>query len=185
MASRKEYIQSEILVLQYQGGEDSALAKIVSMWERPLLFYIRRLVNSEEDAWDVLQEVWIKVVRGVGALRTPRAFPAWLYTIARNAAKNHLRDSPSAEELGEDHLERDSADGFDDASVAGLDAEAIYAALGTLSLAHRDVLTLHFLEGFSLAEIAAITSLSLGTLKSRLHYAKKALRHVLEGYRHE
>ena len=180
MASRKDRIRSELLVLRYRTGDAGALAEIVAMWERPLFYYIRRIVDSEEDAWDLLQEVWCQVVRKIGKLREPGVFPAWLYTIARNAAKNHLRDNPSFSEFAEDNSEASRPNSDPEPSFSAQDAEEIHWALGKLSLPHREALALHFIEGFSLAEIGAITDQPVGTVKSRLHYAKKALRAVLE-----
>jgi RNA polymerase sigma-70 factor (ECF subfamily) len=91
---RKEEIRNELLVLRYRRGDDRALEEIVSIWERPLFYYIRRLVNAEETAWDVLQEVWVQVIRKIGKLREPRALGAWLYRIAHNIAVSHLRKEP-------------------------------------------------------------------------------------------
>ena len=71
MATDKEYIQSELIVIRYLRGNDQAFNDLVHMWERPLFYYIRRLVDSEEDAWDTMQEVWIKVGRTIRRLRDP------------------------------------------------------------------------------------------------------------------
>jgi len=187
LASRKERIRSELLVLRYRGGDDGALAELVSMWERPLFYYIRRLVDSEEDAWDLLQEVWCRVIRKIGTLRDPAALSAWLYTIARNTASNHVRNSASFRELTEVDTEVNAVTNMTESSFPAFDAEELHWALGRLSLPHREALILHFLEGFSLAEIAAIVEAPVGTVKSRLHHAKNALRTVLEkeAQRHE
>ena len=180
MASRKEQLRSELLVLRYRGGDDGALAELVSMWERPLFYYIRRLVDSEEDAWDLLQEVWCQLVQKIGTLRNPAALPGWLYAIARNAVSNHHRDTPYFRELREVDTELNPVNSMSESTLPAFDAEQLHWALGRLSLPHREALVLHFIEGFSLAEIAAIVGAPVGTVKSRLHHAKKALRTVLE-----
>lgn len=61
------------------------------LWERPLFYYLRRLAACEADAWDLLQETWLKVLRAINSIRDPRTFPAFLYTTARNTAVSRLR----------------------------------------------------------------------------------------------
>ena len=186
MGSLKERIRSELLVLRYLRGDQAALEELVSIWERPLFYYIRRLVNSEADAWDTLQEVWFQVIRKIRRLRRPGALPAWLYKVAHNASVSHLRRNPSFDPLPEDGGPGRAGD-EENASLSGFDAEEIHSALDRLSLPHREILTLRFLEGFSLAEIGEITGVSVGTVKSRLHYSKRAMRDSLEreARRHE
>lgn len=180
MGARKEQIRSELLVLRYRRGDQTALEEIVSIWERPLFYYVRRLVGSEADAWDTLQQVWLQVIRKIGGLREPSSLPAWLYRIAHNAAVSHLRDNPSCESLPEDGGPAETVHGEAGPSFSEFGAREIHCALDQLSLSHREVLTLRFLEGFSLAEIGEVMGVSLGTVKSRLYYAKKAIREYLE-----
>jgi RNA polymerase sigma-70 factor (ECF subfamily) len=180
LGSRKEQIRSELLVLRYRRGDQTALEEIVSTWERPLFYYVRRLVGSEADAWDTLQQVWLQVVRRMGRLREPSSLPAWLYRIAHNAAVSHLRENPSFESLSEDGVLVETVEGDAGPSFSEFGSQEIHRALDQLSLSHREVLTLRFLEGFSLAEIGEITGVSVGTVKSRLYYAKKAIREYLE-----
>jgi len=179
MASRKERIRSELLVLRCRRGDTEALGELVALWERPLLYYIRRMVDSEEDAWDVLQEVWCRVVRKIGTLRDSAAFPAWLYRIARNIAINHIRDAVRLRELRESNDCRGQANSDTGSANVSFDAEGLHRGLGRLSLGHREALILHYLEGFSLAEIAEVAGVPVGTVKSRIHFARKALRAAL------
>lgn len=180
MASREDRVRSELLLLKHRAGDGRALAELVSLWERPLFYYIRRLVDSEEDAWDMLQEVWCRVVQKLPTLRNPAALPAWLYAIARNTVSSHLRDTLRFKQLCDAEAAPDAPNDTTEPSLSGFDAEALHQALGRLSLLHREALTLHFLEGFSLAEVAAIVGAPVGTVKSRLHNAKKSLRTILE-----
>ena len=174
-------VQSEILLLRHRSGDAKALPGLVALWERPLLYYLRRLLTSEEDAWDALQETWYRVVRELPRVRDGRALPAWLYAVARNTAFTLRRRRPVAEPLpdGEDapELPADASD----PPLAGFHPLDVHRALEQLSPNHREVLTLHFLEGFAVAEIGIITGTAEGTVKSRLHYARQALRARLEG----
>jgi RNA polymerase sigma-70 factor (ECF subfamily) len=180
VASRKQLLENKLIVLRCRRGEEPAFEELIDRWERPLFYYIRRLVDSEEEAWDVLQDTWLSVIRGIRQLREPAALPAWLYRIARNTAVSHLRKTPRFESLSTDEGEEDVPDDTPNVAVSELQAEDVHRALRTLSLPHREVLTLRFLEDFSLAEIGEITGAPLGTVKSRLFHAKRALREAVE-----
>jgi len=180
MASRRDRILSELLLLRHRRGDERAMEELVSLWERPLFYYIRRLVSCEEDAWDALQQVWMQVIRKVGRLRQPGAFPAWLYKIAHNTVVSHWRKADSFESLAEDGCLPDTKANSTFSTFSVFDVREIHCALGKLKPAHREALTLHFLESFSIREISEIIGVPEGTVKSRLHYAKAALRKVLE-----
>lgn len=179
MNSRIAKIRSQLLLLRYRRGEDKALTELVEMWEKPLFYYIHRIVPTEEDAWDALQETWIRVVRAIGQLRNLDSFPSWLYRIARNATANYLRDDHRVNPVPEEDMDSSATEGGEDQSFSAEDAEAIHRGLQQLPVAQREVLTLFFLEEFSLEEISSITGIPKGTVKSRLHYAKKALRNLM------
>jgi RNA polymerase sigma-70 factor (ECF subfamily) len=169
MTSNAAAVRSALLLLRHRSGDRTAFAELVELWERPLLYYLRRLLPGEADAWDALQETWLRAVREQYRLRDERAFPAWLYTIARRVAwRVRERAHPEEPLPGDDEL-------------GAIPAAGEPQSLAALSLAHRDVLTLHVLEGFSVAEIGAITGTADGTVKSRLFHARHALRKKLEG----
>ena len=180
MTTVKEHIHSELLVIRYLKGNDQAFDELVHVWERPLFYYIRRLVDTEEDAWDTMQEVWFKVSRKIRRLRDPAAFPAWLYKLARNSAIDHLRKNHSFKFLSEVETAPDNPGDEGIILSLDLDAEELHWGLVQLSHHHREVLILHFLEGFSLVEISNITNVPVGTVKSRIYFAKKSLREMLE-----
>jgi RNA polymerase sigma factor (sigma-70 family) len=177
MLPDRQLLECELLVVRCQRGDRSAFELIVAMWERSLFYYLRRLAPSEEDAWDWLQETWLKTFRSLPALRDPRTLPAFLYSTARNTAISRLRTGefhrPAAEPL-EESLEASG----DDAALFD-DAEAVHHALDRLPLPHREALTLYFLEDLSLDEMASLLGIPLGTVKSRLHYAKLAIHKLL------
>ena len=77
--------------MRWQRGEREAFDRIVELWERSLFYYLRRLAPSEADAWELMQETWLKVLKSLGKLRDPRSFPAYPYRTARNAAISRLR----------------------------------------------------------------------------------------------
>ena len=179
MSTEKEKIYYELLILRCRRHDVGALEELIRHWEKRLFYYLRRLVDNEEDTWDTLQETWLKVVRQIGTLREPRSLPMWLYRIARNTAMSRLRGRYADRALiDENELPPDIEQEAE--SFTFEDVEQVHFGLSRLSLPHREVLTLHFLEDLSVDEIAELLEISPGTIKSRLHYAKRALRAVLE-----
>jgi len=184
---RLEKAQTELLIIRFRRGETEAFNALVNIWEKRLFYFIRRIVRREEDAWDVLQETWLKVHRHLARLRDTAAFAAWAYRIARHAAISHLRRRERRDLLHEDAARETELEGSETYEFSEDDAERIHWGLDQLPLPQREALTLFFLEGFSLREIADVTQASTGTVKSRLHYGKKKLREVIEreGHGHE
>jgi len=179
MTRETERIRHELLAIRCQRGEPAALAELVRTWEKRLFFYVRRMLGDEEEAWGVLQEVWVAVLSRIDRLREPRCLPQWLYTIARNTLMTHLRGRyAERERAGADAPEPVDED---DPLARYADAQRVYSGLARLALVDREVLTLCFLEDLSIAEIAEVLGVPPGTVKSRLFKARRALRAVLEG----
>ncbi len=174
----KERIYAELLALRCRRGDKGALEELVRAWEGRLFYFIRRLVPREEDAWDALQETWIKAVRGIAKLRRPEKLAPWLYSIARASAMDRMREVYATHR--EEPVEHEILEQFPEETEPFGDAERVHRGLDRISLPHREALTLHFLEDFSIEEIADILGIPEGTVKSRLHHAKRALRAVLE-----
>ncbi len=186
MPRDKDAVARELLAVRCRRGDRAALEELIRTWEPRLLYFLRRLVRDEADARDVLQETWIRVLRGIGSLSDPRSLATWLYRVARNTAHSHARSREPPRESLEDHPDANALD------TAGgpldfEDAEQVHRGLLSLTLPHREVLTLFFLEDLAVEEIAAVLGVPVGTVKSRLHYAKRALRQAIdeEASRHE
>src|ERR1035441_1777418 len=167
----------EWLGLRCQLGETGALEGLIAVMERPLLFYAASLTGNTDSALDVLQEVWIRAFRGIRKLKDPGSLRPWLYSITHGIAVDRIRKNYSREQA-----ERVQFEDFQEAeepSFAEEDAAAIHQALSEIGLKHREVLVLHFLEDLSVAEIAKVVGCSEGTVKSRIHYAKRAMKEIL------
>lgn len=176
---RPSRLQDEWIVLRCQAGEQNAFEDLVALMEQPLLYYATNLIGNAETALDVLQEVWIKVFRGISTLKDPGSLRPWLYRITHGMAVDRIRKHISRERAEEFHV-AGSAES-DDPSFTEADAAAIHEALNELGPKHREVLVLYFLEDFSLAEVALVIGCSEGTVKSRIHYAKRAMKEILMG----
>ncbi len=179
MPRDKQAVLLELLVLRCKRGERQAFDELARQWEQRLLYYVRRLVATEEDAWDVLQQAWMRVLKGIRSLDDPQRLPAWLYQIARCTAVSHWRGHYREQARMEENSELTELAETEE-SVPLEDAEQVHHALSRISLAHREVLTLYFLEDLSLEEMAEVLAIPVGTVKSRLCYAKRALRAMLE-----
>jgi RNA polymerase sigma-70 factor (ECF subfamily) len=173
-----EAIYQELLVLRCRRGDRSAFEELVRNWEKRLLYFIRRLVDDEQDAWDILQQTWMRVLKGIGSLHDPGSLGPWLYRVARNAAFNHGQVQAAYRRFLDNYVSPAPAGEAPEQERID-NAEQLHRGLVQLPLPQREVLTLFFLEDFSIDEIAQILDVPPGTVKSRLHHAKKALRDLL------
>jgi len=170
--------RDEWIALRCQSGEPDAFEDLVAAMERPLLYYASKLLGNEVRAVDALQDVWIRAFRGIRKLKDPGSLRPWLYRMTRGVAIDRIRQDSSRQRAEEFHSE--AFNETPEPAFDGADAEAVHAALDALDLHHREVLVLHFLEDFSLAEIAVAVGCPEGTVKSRIHHAKKAMKEILE-----
>src|SRR5690349_16823123 len=81
----------EALWRRCRAGDPEAIEEVVRRWERKVFYYVRRLLPHEEDAWDVLQLTWVRVIGGIGKVRDPDALVPWIYRVARNTAATHRK----------------------------------------------------------------------------------------------
>jgi len=178
-------IEEEIWVLQAQRGDEEAFGQLMDRYDRKLVYYLMRFTASPELALDVAQEVWISVFRCLRKLHNPGVFRAWLYRIAHAKVVSQIRKQVREDQVLESFSAEQEQSLSDEEPISG-DPELVRRALATLSAEHREVLVLRFLEDMSLEEVAHALDCRLGTVKSRLHYAKQALKAQIETeVRHE
>ena len=129
-----------------------------------------------------MQATFVRAVRHIGTLRDDARFGSWLFGIAHQLCVQHWRRAGREQPLGDllDDTPDESAPDPRDLVVRAEQGEALLALVDELPPPQRAVLVLHVLEEFSLDEIAAITGAPLGTVKSRLHHAKRVLRQRLQ-----
>jgi RNA polymerase sigma-70 factor (ECF subfamily) len=170
--------RDELLVLRCQAGDPAAFAELIAAFERPLRYYLVKTLGDEDRAYDVLQEVWLKVVRTIRQLVEPAALRVWLYRLAHGVAVDHIRRQRVRQNAEQERAAPEEA-GDADPEFTSFDAQAIHRALDELPPRQREALVLFFLEDMSLEDIAEVLGCPAGTVKSRLHYAKRALRDLL------
>ena len=178
----KDRVQFEWLALRCQTGDPEAFADLIAVMERPLLYYATSLTGNQDAALDVLQDVWLKVVRGIRRLKDPGSLKPWLYAITHGVAVDRIRRDYKRDKAEQAQLE--GLLDIEEPSFDEEDATAIRDALSRLGVKHREVLVLHFLQDLSILEIANVVGCSEGTAKSRIHYAKRQMKQILEGVKH-
>jgi RNA polymerase sigma-70 factor (ECF subfamily) len=170
----------EYLVVLSQTGSREALDGLARRWTPRLLRYSRRVLGGSseaaEAARDVVQETWIGAIRGLPGLRDPAQFPAWIYGIATRKCADAIRASRRRGRLVADS----AVGGSDRAAELAADRQIDLAtAIRTLPPMHRAVVHLFYREDLGVDEIAAVLNVPAGTIKSRLHHAREALRRQL------
>lgn len=181
----------EALMLAYAGGSSAAFDRLYARHRSGTYRYLLRHTGNAASAQEMHQDVWFKVVRARDGYTPDARFTTWLYTIARHRLVDHWRSQrgilfTSLQDEGTDtaldDLGMDDGSGVDPLSMT-IDAQCgrrLVEALAGVPPAQRDAFLLHVEGGLSLPEIAALTSTSAETVKSRLRYAYKRLRAVLE-----
>ncbi len=169
-------------VPQARAGDPAAWNALFRRYQLPLYVYVFELTREEQTSLDLVQETFIAAVKHVGGLREDSKFGSWLFGIAHQKCAQRWRKRGGKEILFDEIPElADEADNQPDDLLIRREQEAEFMALlNQLPLPQRSVLLLHFVEDFSLEEIARITETPPGTVKSRLHYAKKSLRKLVE-----
>lgn len=176
--------EETLLVLRAQEGDRDAFRRLVERYDRRLVYFVRRIVSEIDEAYDVVQATWLHIHRRLRQLRAPQAFRVWIYRIAHDQAIAALRKRTRQPVIIDDPPISDIAEGIEPVPHVE-SAELVHAALEGLSFDHRRVLTLRFLEDMSIDDIAGVLGCNPGTIKSRLHYAKAALRQRIEELSHD
>ena len=178
-------------MLRFLGGEERAFGEIVDRYQRRLLNFVYRTIGDRASAEDVVQDAFIRVYRHLHRFDRTRKFSTWIYTIAANLAKNELRRRARRPLVlfgemkttwrGEERpLELEDGSSRPEALLRKRELRALVErGMVELSAHHRQVFVLRDVEGKSYAQIAAMTSSSLGTVKSRLNRARRSFGHLL------
>lgn len=169
-------LADELLAIRCQLGEPAAFDALVDRWHAPLCAYTARLIGADDATADVVQDVWLRVLRGLPALRDPARFAPWLFGIARRTVMDRLRRRYA--EPAPVPLDDAEIGGAEDASDDDVDEElaAMHGELARLPLAERDALVLFYLHELTLEQIADVLAVPVGTVKSRLFRARRRMR---------
>jgi RNA polymerase sigma-70 factor (ECF subfamily) len=182
------------IVRQVQAGDVAAFDRLIVKYRERVLGIVYNMTSNREDAADLAQDSFIKAFQSIHRFQGQSSFFTWLYRIAINSTlshlrKNRLRSFSSLESIRDDDpVSREVVDALTDTTGAGREAfvrelqEKLNDAMQKLSIKHRTVVTLFEIDGLSHQEIAEVMGCSVGTVRSRLHYAKQLLQAELQPY---
>ena len=165
-------------VAEARAGLPAAWDTLFRRYQLPLYAYVQQLTRHEQTSLDIVQDTFIKAVRHIGSLRDDQRFGSWIFRIAHQQCQQHWRKSRPMESVdaSKEGGLVDSGSNPLDELLSAEQEERFLAAIDALPEEHRSVVLLHCLEGFQLGEIAEITGVAVGTVKSRRFNARRKLR---------
>jgi len=174
-------VTDDLLVLSAQRGDAQAFEMLARRWHPRLLRHAYRLTGNPEGAADSVQEAWIGIVRGLRRLKDPARFAAWAHRIVGNKSRDWIRREQKRRGALET-LEVERASGPSAVDPGGRDERVrdLRRAIAELDGDQQTILRLFYVEENGVSEIARITGLPAGTVKSRLFYARRRLREAME-----
>lgn len=182
------------IVRQVQAGDVAAFDRLILKYRERVFGIVYNMTSNREDAADLTQDAFIKAFQSINRFGGQSSFFTWLYRIAINSTLSHLRKHRlrtffSLESIDQDApVSRELIAALTDKSGADRDTfvhelkEKLNEAMQKLSIKHRTVVTLFEIDGLTHQEIAEVMNCSVGTVRSRLHYAKQLLQSELQPY---
>ena len=175
MPDDSERLIDEILVLDCQNGRTEAMRALVTRWQKRFWLHALYMTGDPEAAWDVTQETWLGIVRGITRLREPSRFREWGFRIITNKARDWMKRKKGRTEVDPAELPAPPSEG--DVHRSDNVADVLHL-LRHVSSDHRVILTLYYFEGLRVADVAGILGIPVGTAKSRLHAAREEFREL-------
>jgi RNA polymerase sigma factor (sigma-70 family) len=181
------------IVQQVQAGDVAAFDRLIVKYRERVYGVIYNMAANREDAADLAQDSFIKAFQSINRFQGQSSFFTWLYRIAVNSTLTHLRKARlrsffSFEKIHEEDKSAEIINQLTDKKGADRELfvkelqEKLNEAMLKLSIKHRTVVTLFEIDGLSHEEIAEVMECSVGTVRSRLHYAKQLLQAELQSY---
>ncbi len=185
MQKRLDRKYTEYLVVRAKAGDRNGFNLLAEHYQKRLLAFAMRLTGEGEMARDAVQDAWADIVRGLGWLSDARLFNAWAYKIvsrrcADQIRKAHRRRKTTSAYAAEPRPIAAPADNAEQSS----DRKAILALIQSLPDEQRMAMVLFYTDDLGIAEIAHITGVPVGTVKTRLLHGRNKIRSKLEGENH-
>lgn len=181
-AEAEEYSQLALDVRAAQAGDRAAFGALIQRYETTVYSIALRRLRNHAEAQELTQEVFVQVLRKIGQLREPDAFPGWLRSITQRMAINRAVRGGGALATDPSALEATCAEPETPLgrALASERAEQVRDGLRRLGRMDRETLVAFYVEGQSLAEMSDAFESPVGTIKRRLHVARKRLARELE-----
>ncbi len=173
MVNEQSHIEDQLLVMDAQEGDRKAMGKLVERWQKQLWGHAYRLTGEVEAAWEVTQQSWLAIIRGLRWLDDPAKFRGWIYRIVTNKSADWVRKQQKRRQSV-------SLDTVTEPAQSPAPESCTAELLNRLDVAKRTVLSLYYFEQLSVAEVGVALGIPAGTVKSRLSAARNALREILE-----
>jgi RNA polymerase sigma-70 factor (ECF subfamily) len=182
------------VVRRVQSGDVAAFDQLVHKYRERVFGVVYNMTSNREDTADLTQDAFIKTFQSINRFQGQSSFFTWLYRIAVNSTLTHLRKHRLRTFFSFEKIDQDDpvsaeliaaltdATGADQATFTRELQEKLNEAMQKLSIRHRTVITLFEIDGLSHQEIAEVMDCSVGTVRSRLHYAKQQLQSELQSY---
>ena len=172
MKEDRSSIEDQLLVMDAQDGDARAMEKLVGRWQKRLWQHALRLTGDIQGAWDITQQSWLGIIKGLRRLHDPANFKAWAYKITTHKSIDWMKKTKSVKHIPIDEIRDPPHREKEDTGVGEL--------LRQLDMRKRAVLSLYYFEELSLSEISIALSIPKGTVKSRLASARKELKRLWE-----
>ncbi|MBD3298273.1 MAG: sigma-70 family RNA polymerase sigma factor [candidate division Zixibacteria bacterium] len=183
MRRTADHIRTELLVLRCQSGDETGFEELMSFWQQRIHRYVLRRVGGHDDAVDLEQEIWLSVARSIRRLDDPACFSQWIYRIATGRCvdwiRRQQRDRRIKGEIETQHEMESQTQVTEDDREATI--TRLRSAIAELPEDEQMILTMFYLDDVSTRDIAHALDIPIGTVKSRLYYARKHLRATIEG----
>jgi RNA polymerase sigma-70 factor (ECF subfamily) len=174
-----QQFQDPELVRRSQAGDTEAFGELVTKYRTKIFTMVYGMVRNEPDAWDLAQEAFVRAWHSIHRFEGRSSFYTWLYSLTMNVTLESLRRKKQHQEVElNDAIPSSLPNPRVDCQRREI-RKRVNAALANLSPEHRAVVVLKELEGVQYHEIAEILNLSMGTVMSRLFYARKHLQSLL------
>ena len=168
MSDSREQLIDEILVMDCQSGSTKAMEMLVSRWQKRLWQYAFSLTADAEAAWDITQETWLGIIKGLRKLRDPASFKAWAYRIATNKSIDWMKITKAGSQISVEEINEHQHKTKKDIGLKEL--------LEKLDIRRKTVLSLYYFERLSIREISVALNIPDGTVKSRLANARQEVK---------
>jgi len=170
MSKHLSDIEDQLLVMDAQDGDAKAMEKLVSRWQKRLWLYAYRLTHNKDAAWDITQDTWLGIIKGLRKLHDPANFKAWAYRITTNKSIDWIKKRKTNKQVSIEETRVHQRNTNNDTGVKEL--------LEKLDIRKRTVLSLYYFEELGISEISTALNIPKGTVKSRLAGARKELKEL-------